>query len=208
MHKFRSIISRQALAAAAFSLLFSAVSASAQQPARIRGEIEKMDGNVLSVKTREGATVQVKLADDARIGALVKASVADIKDDTFIGVAGVPQADGSIQAFSIHIFLPAQRGKVPDGHRAWDERPGSTMTNAYVGSIVKADNGTNFTVKYKDGEKKISVTPTTVIAAVAPLEKTDVKVGAYVTVVVPEKQPDGSVLAKAMYVGRTVRPAM
>ena len=71
------------------------------------------------------------------MSALVKASLADIKTDTFIGIAGMPQADGSIQAFSVHIFLPAQRGMVPDRHGPWDAQPGSTMTNAYVESMVK-----------------------------------------------------------------------
>ena len=116
--------------AAAFVLLATASVASAQQPTRIRGEIEKADGAVLVLKTREGPTVNVKLAEDVRISALVKASLADVKPDTFIGIAGVPQPDGSIQAFSIHIFLPAQRGVVPDRHGPWDARPGSTMTNA------------------------------------------------------------------------------
>jgi hypothetical protein len=204
----RSIIGRWTLAAMAFSLLFFTSAAFAQQPAPIRGEIEKVDGNTLSLKTRQGDDVKVKIADDARVGALVKASLADIKNDSFIGVAGIPQSDGTVQAFSVHIFLPAQRGKIPDGHRPWDERPDSTMTNAYVGSIVKAENGTTFTVKYKDGEKKISVTPQTVIAAVAPIDKSDIKAGAYVTIFASEKQPDGSVLVKSMYVGRNVKPAM
>ena len=97
-----------------------AASALAQQPGRIRGQIEKADGAMLSLKTRDGAHVNVKLADDARVSALVKASLADIKNDTFIGIAGMPQPDGSIEAFSIHIFLPAQRGVVPDRHGPWD----------------------------------------------------------------------------------------
>lgn len=180
----------------------------AQQPGRIRGQIEKIDGAIFSVKTREGATLNVKLADGARVSALVKASMADIKDDSFIGVAGMPQADGSIQAFSIHIFLPAQRGVVPDRHGPWDARPGSTMTNAYVQSAIAAKDGETLTVKYKGGAKKIIVTPQTVIAAAAPGKKEDLKVGAKVIIFAWDKQPDGSILAKSMYVGRDVAPAM
>ncbi len=82
---------------------------------------------------------------------MVKASLADIKTDSFIGIAGVPQPDGSIQAFSVHIFLPAQRGVVPERTGPWDARPGSTMTNAVVSGIVNGKDGETLTVKYKDG---------------------------------------------------------
>ncbi len=163
---------------------------------------------MLSLKTRDGTMLNVKVADDARVSALVKATLADIKTDTFIGIAGVPEADGSIKAFSIHIFLPAQRGVVPDRHGPWDARPGSTMTNAYVEDMVQSKDGETLTVKYKDGEKKIIVTKDTVIAAAAPGNKDELKAGAQIIIFGWDKQPDGSVLAKVMYVGRNVAPAM
>jgi hypothetical protein len=193
---------------AAFALSLAVTAAFAQQPARIRGQIEKADGAMLTLKTREGAVLAVTVADDARVTALVKASLADIKVDSFIGVAGVPQPDGSIQAFSIHIFLPAQRGVVPDRHGPWDARPNSTMTNGYVESTVAGKDGETLTVKYKDGEKKITVTPQTVIAAVAPGNESELKAGMQVVIFASQKQPDGSVLAKVMYFGRDVAPAM
>ncbi|HEX3708510.1 MAG TPA: hypothetical protein VHV56_01340 [Pseudolabrys sp.] len=201
-------MSRRALVAAAIGLAAVSTSAIAQQPGRIRAEIVKADGPMLSIKTREGATMNVKVDERARVTALVKATLADIKTDTFIGVAGMPQADGSIVAFSVHIFLPAQRGVVPDRHGPWDARPGSTMTNAYVESMVAAKNGETLTVKYKDGEKKIVVTPATVIAAAAPGDKSELKAGAHIVIFASEKQPDGTLLAKVMYVGRNVVPAM
>ena len=205
-------MTRRALDVAAIGLALTfagaQIGAQAQAPQRVRGEIVKANGASLVVKTREGAMLDVKLADDVRVGALVKASLADIKNDSFIGVAGMPQADGSIRAFSVHIFLPAQRGVVPDRHGPWDARPGSTMTNAYVESMVKAKAGETFMVKYKGGEKKIVVTPQTVIAAVAKGDKSDLKVGRYIIIFVSQKQPDGSLLAKVMYVGRNVTPAM
>jgi hypothetical protein len=177
-------------------------------PTRIRGQIEKADGPALSVKLRDGKMLNVKVADDARVSALVKATLADIKTDTFIGVAGMPQPDGSVKAFSIHIFLPAQRGVVPDRHGPWDARSGSTMTNAYVANMVKSKDGETLTVKYKGGEKKIVVTPETVIAAVAKGDKSELKAGAQIIIFASDKQPDGSVLAKVLYVGRNVTPAM
>ena len=197
------------LSAIVFAMAVLMVSAaSAQQPTRIRGEIEKAEGATLQVKDRSGATVTVKLADDVRVSALVKASLADIKNDTFVGIAGMPRPDGSIEAFSIHIFLPTQRGVVPDRHGPWDARPGSTMTNAYVESKVEAKDGDMFTVRYKDGEKKIAVSPATVITAVAAGDKSELKPGASIIIMGGDKQPDGSVLAKTLYVGRGVAPAM
>ena len=162
-------------------------------PHRIRGEIVKADGGKLAVKTREGAMLKVKVADDARVGALAKASLADIKNDSFIGVAGMPQADGSIRAFSVHIFLPAQRGMVPDRHGPWDARPGSTMTNAYVESMVKVKDGESFTVKYKGGEKKIVVTPADRDRRGGHRRKSsELKAGKHVVIFVSQKQSDGS----------------
>ena len=200
-------LTRRAFGAAVIVLAMATTSL-AQQPARIRGQIEKADGVMLSLKTRDGSMMDVKVADDARVSALVKASFADIKTDSFIGIAGIPQPDGSIKAFSVHIFLPAQRGVVPDRHGPWDARPGSTMTNAYVESIVTSTDGEVVMVKYKHGEKKVIVTPETVIAAVAPGDRNELKAGAQIIIFSSEKQPDGTVLAKVMYVGRNVAPAM
>jgi hypothetical protein len=197
----------RAFGAAAIALLFT-TAVFAQQPGRIRGQIEKTDGSTLSLKTREGSMLDVKVADDARVAALVKASLADIKNDSFIGVAGMPRPDGSIEAFSVHIFLPTQRGVVADRHFNWDAKPGSTMTNAYVESNVTEKDGQAITVKYKEGEKKIIVTPTTAITAVAPANKDELKPGTQIIIMAADKQPDGSVLAKTLYVGRSLTPAM
>ncbi len=183
--------------------------ASAQQPGRIRGEIVKADGANLELKLRDGGTMNVKLADDVRVTALVKASLADLKNDTFIGIAGVPRPDGSVEAHSIHIFLPAQRGVVPDRHGPWDSRANSTMTNAYIEGTPAADaSSTAFKVKYKEGEKNVVITPDTTIAAAAPGNKDELKVGAQIIIFAADKQADGSVLAKTLYVGRGVTPAM
>ena len=204
MHK----IARAAIVVAALGLITASTAWAQPSPGRIRGQIEKADGGMLSVKTRDGGMLNVKLADDARVSALVKASLSDIKQDTFIGIAGMPQADGSIKAFSVHIFLPAQRGVVPDRHGPWDAKPESTMTNAYVGSMVTGKDGETLTVKYKDGEKKVVVAPDTVIASVAPGNKDELKPGAQIIIMASDKQADGSVLAKNLYVGRGVTPAM
>ncbi|MBV9954312.1 MAG: hypothetical protein JOZ70_03580 [Pseudolabrys sp.] len=193
---------------AGFALAFAAT-ANAQAPGRIRGQIEKADGPNLVLKLRDGSSLNVKVADDARVSALVPATLGDLKNDTFIGIAGVPGTDNVIEAHSIHIFLPAQRGVVADRHGPWDSRPQSTMTNAYIDGAITADGGKSvFKVKYKDGEQRIAVTPQTTIAAAAPGSKDELKAGAQVIIFGSEKQADGTVLAKVMYVGRGVTPAM
>ncbi|MBI2712968.1 MAG: hypothetical protein HYX37_00735 [Rhizobiales bacterium] len=202
-------MTRRALGAAAIAFSLALTSAAlAQQPGRIRGQIEKADGDMFVLKTRDGTMLNVRLDEKARVSALVKATLADIKKDSFIGIAGIPEPDGSIKAYSIHMFLPAQRGVVPDRHGPWDGRPNSTMTNAYVEDVVQSKDGETLMVKYKDGEKKIIVTKDTVIAAAAPGNKDELKAGAQIIIFGWDKQPDGSVLAKTLYIGRAGPPAM
>lgn len=195
------------LGAASLAVVFAATAALAQQPGRIRGQIEKADGDMLVLKTRDGTMLNVKVDDKSRVTALVKATLADIKPDTFIGIGGVPQPDGSIKAFSIHIPPAAVRGQ-GEGVRPWDARPGSTMTNAYSVSAVVGADGQTLTVKNKDGEKKVIVTPDTAIAAAAPADRAELKAGAQIIIFGSEKQPDGTVLVKSMYVGRGLTPRM
>ena len=200
-------MTRRALGAAAIALSLIATAAFAQQPGRIRGQIEKVDGAMLVLKTRAGVTLNATVDDKSRVTALVKASLDDIKPDTFIGVAGVPRPDGSIEAFSIHIPPAAIRGQ-GEGERPWDAQPGSTMTNTYFVSVVSNSGGQTLTVKNKDGEKKVIVTGATVIAKAAPADRAELKAGAQIIILGSEKQPDGTVLIKSMYVGRDVTPAM
>jgi hypothetical protein len=202
-------MTRRALGAAAIALSLTATAALAQQPGRIRGQIEKVDGDMLMLKTREGAMLNVKVDDKTRVSALVKATLADIKKDSFIGIAGMPQPDNSIQAFSIHIFLPAQRGVVPDRHGPWDAKPGSTMTNAYVEDIVQSKDGDTLMVKYKDGEKKVVVPPNTEVVMFAPATVADIKAGQKFFVPNGKKLEDGTVETPVIVIGSNgVAPPM
>jgi hypothetical protein len=197
------------LALAAAGLVFLiAGSALAQQPqnVRIRGTIEKVDGDAVSIKTRDGSDVAVKLAANARVLAFVKASLADIKQNSYIGVTAMPQADGSQRAIAIHIFMESQRG-TGEGHRPWDLRPNSTMTNAAVDTIVSGVDGQVIMVKYKDGEKKVLITPETQIVAFAEGDRSEVKAGTPVNFFA-QKQADGALTAQAISIGRGVTPPM
>jgi outer membrane lipoprotein SlyB len=199
------------LGAGAFALLVAPPFAVAQAPApvRVRGTIEKVDGPNLTVKSRDGKTLTVKLADKAKVTAMVKASLADIKVGDFIGVTGMPQPDGSQKAIGLHIFMNAQRGVVPARFTQWDRRPGSTMTNADVTSTVAGVNGQVLTVKYPDGQKKVTVPPDTPVVRFVPGDANDVKPGAQIFIVAGKKMPDGSISAPALNVGRDgVAPPM
>jgi hypothetical protein len=144
----------------------------------------------------------VKLADDVRVAAMVKASLSDIKEGTFIGVTAMPQPDGSQKAIGLHLFMASQKGVVAEGFRPWDREPGSTMTNADVATQVTGTDGQTLTVKYKDGEKKVIVPPNTPIVQMAPGSKDDIKPGAQFIIMAAQKQPDGSLIAPAINVGR------
>jgi hypothetical protein len=197
-------MTRRAFAVAGLALMLATSVTLAQQPqtTRIRGQIEKVDGDTLDIKARSGETLKIKLVDPGRVMALVKASLPDIKVGSFIGVTAMPQADGSQKAIAIHIFLDSQKGVVPDRHGPWDLQPGSTMTNAIVDTTVAGVEGQTITVKYKDGEKKVIVPPNTAIVAYSPGNKSELKSGAHVIVIAATKQADGSFTTPAINVGR------
>jgi len=194
------------LGVAGIALIAGVSVARAQAPVRVRGEITKVEGTTLSVKTREGQNVTVKLAEPPRIAAMEKASLADIKEGSFIGVSAMPQPDGTQKAFAIHIFMDSQKGVVADRFSEWDGRPGSTMTNANVATTVAGNDGQNLLVKYKDGEKKVIIPPGTPIAKYVAGSATDLIVGKKIFVGGATKQADGSLLAPNVAVGRDIDP--
>ncbi len=196
------LLTRRAVAAAGIGLIFAASTAWPQQPQtiRIRGTIERLEGETYVVKSRDGVDYRVTVADNPQIAAVVNASLTDIKQGSFVGVAGMPQADGSQKALEVHIFPESMRGS-GEGHYPWDLRPQSTMTNATVEQTVASIEGQTLMVKYKDGEQKIVVSPETPIVAYLPGDKSDLKPGAKVFIAAT-KQPDGTLAARAWRVGR------
>jgi uncharacterized protein DUF5666 len=175
---------------------------------RVRGTIERVDGDSYIVKSRDGAELKVALAADATVVALVKASLADIKPGSYVGIAGMPNADGSQRALEVHIFPEAMRG-AGDGHRSWDLQPQSTMTNGNVEQSVAGNDGQTLTLKYKDGEKKIVVPASTPIVSYSPADKSELKPGAKIFISAATKQPDGTLQTARVNVGRDgVAPPM
>jgi len=195
---------------AGLALLLCVASVSAQQsaPVRVRGEIEKVDGNKLSVKTREGATVNVVLKDGAVIGGVDTAKLSDVKQNSFVGITAMPQPDGTQKAIEVHIFPESRRG-AGEGHRPWDLVPNSTMTNANVEQLVTSVDGPMLTMKYKDGEKKIMVPNNATIVQFVSAEKSDLKPGAKIFVVAGTKLPNGDIETAGINVGKNgIAPPM
>ena len=181
----------------------STIAAIAQQsptPTRVRGTIEGVDGDVLAVKSRAGQDVKLHLTGDAKIVGIVKISLADVKVGSFIGATTVPGADGSQNAVEVHVFPEDMRG-TGEGSRPYDLRPNSTMTNATVSESVAGNDGHTLLVKFKDGEKKVVVSPETPVVTYVPADKSDLKAGAKIIAFV-KQLPDGSFESNRVSVGR------
>ena len=191
------------LAAGALSAVVVVSSAAAQpHTVRVRGTVEAVDGSMLSVRSRDGQkTYKIKMTDNVTVRGIVKAAFSDIEPNSFIGVTSLPQADGRQKAVEIHIFPESLRG-TGEGHRPWDLPPGSTLTNAAVARMVKGVEGDEITLRYKEGEKKVLVTPETVIVTFVPGDRSELKPGARIFIAAVRKKEDGTLEAASISVGR------
>jgi hypothetical protein len=189
------------LAGIAILAALACAQAQAPQTTRLRGVIEKVDGNTVEAKSDKGDALKLNLADKMTVVDVVKASMADVKPGDFIGSGAMPQPDGSQKAIEVHIFAESMRG-TGEGFRPWDGAPNSTMTNGTVGETVTGVNGPVISVKYKEGEQKIIVGPDVPIVKFEIGSMSDVKPGVAFTVVAAVKQPDGSFNINRINVGR------
>ena len=205
------IVWRPRLLVAAFAVVTIFSASASAQPAptvRIRGAIETVDGNTLGIKTREGSDVKVRVTDNVAVFAVVRTSLSEIKEGSYIGVTGMPEPDGTQRAIAVQIFPENQRGAA-EGFRPWDARANSTMTNATVAETVKGTDGQNILLKYKDGEKRIVVPPDTPIVTFVASDRSEVKPGAKLIIFGAAKKEDGSLEANRDNVGRDgVTPPM
>jgi len=197
----RSSLKRPLIALA--MVVATSIAALAQQsptPSRVRGTIEAVDGDVISVKSRSGEDVKLHMTADMMVVGIVKIPLSDIKVGSFVGATTVPGPDGVPTAVEVHVFPENMRG-TGEGSRPYDLKPNSTMTNATVAESVAGNDGHTLLVKYKDGEKKVVVTPETPVVTYVPGDKSDLKAGAKVIACV-KKLPDGSYETNRVSVGR------
>ncbi|MEA2940934.1 MAG: hypothetical protein QOD09_1463 [Bradyrhizobium sp.] len=192
---------RCSLAIAGFALIVAASPVSAQENVRLRATIEKVDGGVYTVKNRDGNEWKLTVSDPPLFVAIAPATMADIKPGMFVGSAGMMQEDGTQKAIEVHIFPESMRG-TGEGHYDWDLLPKSKMTNANVEHMVTSSDGQILSVKYKEGEKKLLVTPQTVVVTYVPGSKDDLKPGTKIFVSAAKKQPDGTLQTPRITYGR------
>ena len=181
----------RAFSAAALSLLAVTSIANAQGTVRLRGTVDRIEGSMYVIKLSDGTEAKVAPTEKALFVAIVKASLSDIKQGSFVGTTGMPQADGSQKAIEVHIFPEAMRG-TGEGHYPWDLRPQSTMTNANVEQTATGVDGQTLTLKYKDGEKKILVPPDAMIVTYVPGDKSEITPGTKMFIAAAKKLDDGT----------------
>ena len=194
-------------AAAGLTLTASLATAQPAPSTRIRGTVEAVDGNNVTIKPRSGPNVTVRMTDDHVVTGVAKAQLSDVQPGSYIGTAAVPQPDGTQKALEVTVFPPAMNG-TGEGHFPWDLGSNSTMTNGTVGDLVNA-NGRTMTVKYKGEEKKIVVPDDVPIVVLHPgADHALVKAGAHV-IVQPTKAADGTLTANRISVGENgITPPM
>ena len=177
-------------------LLFATTAAFAQAPTRVRGTITSVDGDVLSVKSREGKDLKIQLASDAQVAIAKKATMADFKPGSYVGVTSQKGPDGRLVARRIHALGP----QVPQMHGAWDSMPDSMMTNANLENSAQVTGGNELTLKYKDGEQKILVTPQTEFFTFAAGSRADLKPGE--TIFTGARNEGGKLIAQRVAVSK------
>ncbi len=177
----------------------------------VRGAIAAMDGPMLTVTTRAGSTVKVKLAEATTVTGLVRTTLSAIPTDAYVGVAAIPQAGAPAgapeRAVSIHVFPPAQRG-AGEGTRPYDVAPNSSMTNGALSQKLVEKDGQLLTIAFKGGEKQVLVTPETSLVSFEPGTRAELKPGAQV-LMRTTVGADGMAEAARVLVGRDgVVPAL
>ena len=199
-----------ALAAAVLGLFVMPALAQAPPagtPTRIRGTVDKLDGQNLTVKSRDGQVVTVALAPNVTVSTLVKKTMADVKTGDFVASTGIKGTDGKIHAIEVRIFPESLRG-AGEGQYPWDLKPDSIMTNATVGTITQSPAGNTVKVTYKGTDSEYVIDPTTPIFANAAGDTSLLKPGAAVFVIAL-KQEDGKLTSARLYAEKDgIKPPM
>jgi hypothetical protein len=176
-------------------LVFCSSFAIAQAPTRVRGTITALEGDVLSVKSREGKDLKVHLTPDLGVATAKSTTLAELKGK-YVGVAAVNKG-GRLVALEVHSLPP----QVKPGHTPWDLEPGSTMTNATLEGIAQVSGGNEITLNYQSGSQKILVQPGTPIVTFVPGSRADLKVGEYIWTSA-RQEADGKIVSQRISVSK------
>jgi hypothetical protein len=189
------------------SLVAIPISLAGEAALRVRGTIDRLDGDTYIIMSRDGSKLRVKLEGKQQVWVVAKASIADVKPGSYVGVTGLPQADGSQRALEVHIMLGSTR-PLGDRQRSWDLQPLSTLTNGNVEQTVASGGSQVLTIKYQQGEQKVIVPSGVPIVTLAVGERSELKPGAGVFIAAARKEPDGVLSAGRIVVGRGIEPPM
>jgi hypothetical protein len=201
------MLTRLLPATLAACLLSGAVIAQTAPPTRIRGTVAGLEGQTMTVTTREGPKVDVTLNDPLTVATVKKVELASIAPNSYVGIATRTGANGELRALEVLVFPEAMRG-AGEGHYGWDLEPGSMMTNGTVTGTVDATSGRELSLSFKGGSNKIIVPPDAPIVTFAPAERTDIKPGAPVFLAAT-KNAEGKLTASRVTVGKDgVAPPM
>ncbi len=148
---------RRVALACVVALIGTAASAQQSPVVRVRGEITAYADRVLTVKAREGNTVTIRLAEQFAVIGVAKADIADVKANSFVGIAALKGTDGKWVALEVLVFPESARGS-NEGHYPWDLQPQSTMTNGTVATVTEAANGRVLKITYKGSDQPIEIT--------------------------------------------------
>jgi len=177
-----------------------AAGAAAQVQPPIRGDITKVQGDEVTIKSPDGKDYQLTLAPDVRVQAVVPMKVEDIKPGDFLSITAEPVGGDKhhLKGLGIGIFPPGN--KPNPGQRPWNKTPTSLMTNADVtAAVVKAGSG-ELTVAANGETYKLDMPPGTPVTANKPGSKDLIKVGASAFVGGPVEK-DGKIIAPTMNIG-------
>jgi len=186
---FLSVIGRWSAWALAITL---GVSAFAQAPVRLRASIERVDQGSITVKERSGEIITLVVPANLVVSEVYPIDITNIKPGSYIGSAAMLQPDGTLKALEVLVFPETSRG-AGEGHRGWDLQPQSTMTNATVEELLVVSGNASRTLKlkYKDGEKTLTVPTDVPIVTLKPGDTSLLVVGAklFITAEIRDGKP-------------------
>jgi len=180
----------------------AATTAQAQTNVRVRGTITAINGNVMSVKSRDGKDLQLALPDGVTVAVAKAVRFEDIKEGDYVGATTKPGPNGTEVAVEVHYLAPT----TAPGQLAWDLQPGSKMTNANVSAKVVGTGNHELTLQFPGGTQKVVVPDGIPLVRAVPGTRADLVAGEYIFAVA-QAASDGTLSAPRVQVSKDgVRP--